>query len=87
MNFNLATKEDLMDLKRELIELLGEKKESTRSQWLRSRDVCTMFGISSGTLQNLRANGNIPFTRLGTTMVYDLDKINQVLNSSDNVDS
>jgi hypothetical protein len=34
-------------------------------KWLKSSEVKKMLGISPGTLQNLRINGMLPFTKIG----------------------
>ena len=51
-------------------------------KWLRSKEVRKMLNISSGTLQNMRIQGHIPFTKLGGTLFYDYDKINNILNEN-----
>jgi hypothetical protein len=32
-----------------------------------------MFNISAGTLQNMRINGTLPYSKVGTTILYDYD--------------
>jgi hypothetical protein len=38
-----------------------------------------LLSISPGTLQNLRINGTIPYTKIGGVLYYDADEINSVL--------
>jgi hypothetical protein len=44
---------------------------TTQKEWLRSSEVMEMLSISSGTLQNLRINRDIPFTKMGGTLYYE----------------
>jgi len=84
MEINLVTKEDLAIFKEELttaIELAVNKAAENgvaKKQWLRSRDVRKLLGISSGTLQTLRINGTLSFRKIGGSMFYhrrDIDKM------------
>jgi len=79
MNIEVITKEDLQVLKQELINALKRDAENINKRWLRSAEVRKMFHISAGTLQNLRINGAIPFTKLGSTIFYEYDEIIKIL--------
>jgi hypothetical protein len=48
-------------------------------QWLKSNEVRKMLNISPGTLQNLRINGTLRFSKIGGMMYYKLEDINKVL--------
>lgn len=50
-------------------------------QWLKSSEVRKMLGISSGTLQNLRVNGTLRYTKIGGIMFYRYDEITRLLNN------
>jgi len=72
---DLITKEDLEQFKRELFDELrkfgiGTAKEKSESQWLKSADVRRILRISPGTLQNLRINGTIAYTKIGSLLYY-----------------
>jgi len=77
MTFEVITKQDLDNLKSEIIKevstLLGSRREEKK--WLKSADVREMLNISAGTLQNLRVNGTLPYTKLGGTMFYEYDDV------------
>ena len=77
MTFEVITKQDLDNLKSEIIKevstLLGGRREEKK--WLKSADVREMLNISAGTLQNLRVNGTLPYTKLGGTMFYEYDDV------------
>jgi hypothetical protein len=81
MNVELVTREDL----RRLEDLLNEIKQivqpgqSQPKKWLKSSEVRKMLNISPGTLQNLRINGILHFTRIGSIMYYKLEDINKIL--------
>ena len=59
--------------------LTDAKSPATAKQWLKSYQVKKLLNISTGTLQNLRSNGTLPFTRIGGLIYYDADEINNML--------
>jgi hypothetical protein len=82
MPTQIITAEDLMEFK---IELLGEIKKIIEQKdnlparkWLRSPEVQKVLNISPATLQNLRINGTLPYTRLGGALYYDYEDIQKV---------
>ncbi len=84
MSISVLTIEDLQEFKMELLVELKElfKNQSNTSEpkeWLRSQEVREMLSISSGTLQNLRINGTIPYTKMGGVLYYSLEEITKVL--------
>ena len=85
MEIEIITKEDLKTFKNEIIEVITSKNQSQISEkWLRSAEVREKLGISPGTLQNMRINGTIPFTKMGSTYFYDWDEIQRILNENKN---
>jgi hypothetical protein len=80
---NLVTGQDLehfrvkllMDIK---IMLEGHLTKAPK-RWLKSYEVKKMMGISAGTLQTMRNNGKIPFTKIGGLTYYDASEIDQLL--------
>lgn len=84
MKVNLVTKEDLQEFKSELLEeikTLFNTKNLEQKSWLRSSEVKELLKISTGTLQNLRINGNLTFTRVGGTLYYKYEDIEKMLNN------
>lgn len=83
MNINVLTKQDLMQLKAEILDeirsLINPARSQSDSQWLRSADVRRMLSISAGTLQNLRIQGLISYTKLGGSFFYRRDDIEKML--------
>lgn len=82
MNVELITREDLREFKNELLNDLKQIMQPGQGQfkkWLKSSEVRKMLNISPGTLQNLRINGTLRFTKIGSIMYYKLEDINKVL--------
>lgn len=82
MNVELITREDLREFKNELLNELKQIMQPGQGQskkWLKSSEVRKMLNISPGTLQNLRINGTLRFTKIGSIIYYKLEDINKVL--------
>ena len=79
MNLEILTKEDLNTAVKEIVEALIPDRSQSIKKYLRSAEVRKLLGISAGTLQNLRINGTIPYTSLGTTKFYDYAEIVKIL--------
>jgi hypothetical protein len=82
MIVNLITQEDLKEFKTELLEdikNLFNIKVSEQKLWLRSSEVKELLKISSGTLQNLRINRTLSYTRVGGTLYYNYKDIEEML--------
>jgi len=82
MNLEIITKEDLKELKIELLIEIKQLFQPARLQtktWLKSKEVRTQLNISAGTLQNLRINGTLSFTRVGSIIYYKQEDINKLL--------
>ncbi|WP_258539103.1 helix-turn-helix domain-containing protein [Flagellimonas abyssi] len=73
----------MMEFKVELLEdikdLLENQNKQTNKKWLKSNEVRELLGISPGTLQNLRINGTLPFSKIGGVLYYDYQEIIEVL--------
>lgn len=86
MKINILTKEDLQEFKSELLEEIKDLlkiKTSEQKLWLRSSEVRELLNISPGTLQNLRTNGTLSYTRVGATLYYNYNDIEKMLKSKD----
>lgn len=77
----LITMEDLNEFRSLLLnDLKGimQSKPLQQKQWLKSNEVRKLLNISPGTLQNLRVNGTLTYTKIGGTIYYanqDIDKV------------
>jgi len=81
---NLVTIEDLQEFRKELVEeiktLLSQRQPAvSERKWLKSHEVRRMLLISPGTLQNLRVNSTLPFTKIGGTIYYAYEDIQKML--------
>ena len=82
MNVELVTKEDLKELENNLlnaIKLINKPGQGEVKKWLKSVEVRKLLNISPGTLQNLRINGTLRYTKIGGIMYYKLEDINNIL--------
>jgi hypothetical protein len=71
-----ALKEELLqDLRR----LLVEQPPKPEKKWLGNKAVRELLGVSPGTLQSLRDNGILPFSRIGRHFYYDPAEIEIVI--------
>jgi len=86
MPANLITTDDLREFKIELLEgmkqLLSKQANGTLKRYLRSSEVMDMLQISAGTLQNLRINGTLPYTKMGGILFYDTEDIQKIMQSN-----
>jgi len=78
----LITKEDLKAFKSELLEEIRaiiQPGKGQSKQWLKSNEVRKLLNISPGTLQNLRINGTLKYTKIGGIMYYKMEDLNKIL--------
>lgn len=83
MNLEIITKEDLREFESRLLteikKLVQLDGQGLSKKWLKGNEVRKLLKISPGTLQNLRINGTLSFTRIGSIIYYKLDDINKLL--------
>ncbi len=85
MAIEIITKEDLNEFRSLLLNDLKEiirSKPQQQKQWLKSNEVRKLLNISHGTLQNLRTNGTVTYTKIGSIMYYDQADIDKLLNGN-----
>jgi len=85
MAIEILTKEDLIQFHKSLLVDIKEilsGKTSPSKKWLKSTEVRKLLNISPGTLQNLRVNGTLTYTKIGGIMYYDQTDIEKVLNGN-----
>ena len=78
----MITREDLKQFKSELLDELKQimkPGQGQSKQWLKSVDVRRLLNISPGTLQNLRINGTLRYTKIGGMMYYKQEDIHKLL--------
>jgi hypothetical protein len=83
MAVQIITIEDLNEFRNLLLndlkEIINSKPQQTK-QWLKSNEVRKLLNISPGTLQNLRINGTLSYTKIGGIMYYNHSDIDKLLN-------
>ena len=82
MAINIITADDLQRSQNELFEKLKSLIHVTvqpPKKWLRTDEVKKLLKISPGTLQTLRINGTLQYSKLGGIIYYDYDHIQQTL--------
>ena len=86
MPTSIITTDDLREFKLELLddikELLNNQSGHITKRWLKSPEIKKLLGISSGTLQNLRINGTLPYTKVGGVLYYDYEEIMTVMENN-----
>lgn len=85
MAVEIITREDLDEFRSLLLTDLKEiisPKPQQQKQWLKSGEVRKLLNISPGTLQNLRINGTLTYTKIGGIMYYDQSDIDKLLNAN-----
>jgi hypothetical protein len=70
------------DLLNELARILQQPQQSQSKAWLKSSEVRKLLSISPGTLQTLRVNGILPFSKIGSIVYYKQEDILKLLEGS-----
>ena len=82
MAIEVITREDLNEFRHLLLndikELLKTNVPSTK-QWLKSKEVRKLLNISPGTLQTLRINKTLSYTKIGGILYYNNADIEKLL--------
>ena len=88
MAIEVLTKEDLNEFRTELLKeiasIFNASPQKTQT-WLKSKEVRALLQISNGTLQNLRINGTLTFSKVGGTIYYANQDIEKLMNHTKKV--
>ena len=83
MPTQIITTDDLREFKIELLQEFKKLLEKTSStgvkKYLKSSELMELLKVSPGTLQNLRINGTLPYTKIGGIIFYDAEEIEKVM--------
>jgi hypothetical protein len=86
MATSIITTDDLREFKMELLEdiqnLLTKQSKGKLKKYLKSSEVREILQVSPGTLQNLRINGTLPYTKIGGIIYYDSEEIEKVMTAN-----
>jgi len=83
----IITTDDLRQFKIELINdmriLLNEQAErNNQKKWLRTTEVKKLLQISASTLQNLRINGTLSYSKIGGSFFYNAMEIDKIIQAN-----
>jgi len=85
MAIEVITREDLNEFRflllNDLKEIFGTKPQEQK-QWLKSKEVRKLLNISAGTLQTLRINKKLTYTKIGGILYYNNADIEKLLNNN-----
>jgi len=85
MAIEVITREDLNEFRTLLLSDLTtifNSKPQQQKQWLKSNEVRKLLNISSGTLQNLRVNGTLTYTKIGGILYYSSNDLEKVIETN-----
>lgn len=87
MSIEIVTREDLQHFRRQLLDDLRgllNHEPPMQKEWLKGDEVKQLLQISTGTLQNLRLRGILPYTKIGGIIFYNAKEINDLLENNRN---
>lgn len=83
MPVNVATWKDLQEIKEELLQEICQEIQNRikppQKTYLKSSEVKSMLKISTGTLQTLRVNGTLPYSKVGGLILYEKEDIIKII--------
>ena len=85
MAIEVITREDLNEFRSLLLSDLNaifNTKPQQQKKWLKSNEVRKLLNISPGTLQNLRINGTLTYSKIGSILYYANNDIEKVLENN-----
>ena len=82
----IITTDDLREFKLELLEdfkkLLQANPSNQTKKYLKSNEIMELLQVSPGTLQTLRINGTLPYTKIGGIIYYEAEEIQRVMDEN-----
>ncbi|SDE61179.1 helix-turn-helix domain-containing protein [Cellulophaga baltica] len=86
MPTTIITSDDLREFKMELLDdiknLLSKQANGSLKKYLKSSEVMEILQVSPSTLQTLRINGTLPYTKVGGILYYDSEEIHKVMTAN-----
>jgi hypothetical protein len=83
MAIEVLTKDDLLHFKQDLLSELRQYLQSpaveSPKKWIKSEEVKKLLKVSPGTLQTLRINRTLQYTKIGGIIYYDYDHIQKIM--------
>lgn len=83
----IITTDDLRQFKIELINdmrllLIEQSERNNKKKWLRTGEVKKLLQISASTLQNLRINGTLSYSKIGGSFFYSAMEIDKIIQAN-----
>ena len=83
----IITNDDLRQFKIELINdmrllLIEQAERNNKKKWLRTGEVKKLLQISASTLQNLRINGTLSYSKVGGSFFYSAMEIDKIIQAN-----
>lgn len=75
----MSLSQEIKDIKARIDLLRQSKAERLKDTWLDNQDVLQTLHISKRTLQTLRSNGTIPYSKIQGKFYYKVSDIEQLL--------
>jgi len=85
MAIEVITREDLNEFRTLLLSDLNtmfNSKPQQQKLWLKYNEVRKLLNISPGTLQNLRVNGTLTYTKIGGILYYSSNDLEKVIETN-----
>lgn len=73
---------EIRELKLRIERIRTNKKSYLKETWIDNQDVMQMLHISQRTLQTLRSNGTIPYSKIKGKFYYKVTDIERILESN-----
>jgi hypothetical protein len=82
MNALLFLAQEVKELKALVVQVQKTRSQKFDENWMDAQDVMLSLHISRRTLQSLRDNGTLPFSRINGKLYYKMSDIESLLESN-----
>ena len=83
MPTEIITTDDLREFKIELLDEIKKLLKTTSNlgpgKYLKSPEMMKLLNVSMGTLQALRINGTLPYTKIGNIIFFDAEEVHKMM--------
>lgn len=67
---------------RQLLEKNESKKEKFEKDWLETEEAAKILAVSERTLLRMRNQGKIPFSKIGSRIIYPIEEVKRYLSNT-----
>lgn len=82
MQLLLELSSAIKEIKAQLLVLKQTRTEKFKQDWIEGQEVMQALSISKRTLQSLRDNGTLPYSRINGKFYYKIADLEQLLESN-----